>query len=90
MARPMTMAEKILAAHAGLEEVVPGLFYLMTLPLLLQLKNSRRLALIRYSILPRLHLFLIIMFLTKTFKALNRQNLRVNLHVNRVLPTFMK
>ena len=24
MARPMTMAEKILAAHAGLEEVVPG------------------------------------------------------------------
>ena len=24
MARPMTIAEKILAAHAGLEEVVPG------------------------------------------------------------------
>lgn len=24
MARPMTMAEKILAAHAGLDEVVPG------------------------------------------------------------------
>ena len=24
MARPMTMAEKILADHAGLEEVVPG------------------------------------------------------------------
>ena len=24
MPRPMTMAEKILAAHAGLEEVVPG------------------------------------------------------------------
>ena len=24
MARPQTMAEKILAAHAGLEEVVPG------------------------------------------------------------------
>ncbi len=24
MARPMTVAEKILAAHAGLDEVVPG------------------------------------------------------------------
>ena len=26
MPRPMTMAEKILAAHAGLDEVVPGQF----------------------------------------------------------------
>ena len=35
MARPMTMAEKILAAHAGLEEVVPGQLIECTLDLVL-------------------------------------------------------
>lgn len=81
MARPMTMAEKILAAHAGLEEVVPGQLIECDLDLVLsndvtspsQLKNSTRLALRRFLILRKSHLCQIIMSLIKILQQPSKQ-----------------
>ena len=80
MPRPMTMAEKILAAHAGLEEVVPGQLIECNLDLVLSndvtapiaIKEFKKIGVEKVLILPKSLWFPTTMCLTRTLRALNR------------------
>ena len=80
MPRPMTMAEKILAAHAGLEEVVPGQLIECNLDLVLSndvtapiaIKEFKKIGVEKVSILPRSLWFPTTTYPIRTLRAPNK------------------